>query len=319
MQLKPGIGDLLWMLAGAALLGAVMLLVLRFHEREDSAAELALKAKRIDLEAEMRLDLAAESEAEKSAVMAVTDEDSQRFADEARRASAAVAAQRDELAQSVTVHGEKVLLQQFSNEFAELRRIDDEILMLAVKNTNLKAARLAFGPAADSIAQMEAALAHVAERHAAAAEGSKVAVLALDARAAALRIETLIPPHIAEENDAKMDAIEKRMAEFASQVKRDLDDLAAIGALRADPDLAVAAKRFAEFGDLEKQILSLSRENTNVRSLAISLDKKRRAMFACQESLDALQQAMWKEPVAGVDYARPSNPRGLGAEAQREH
>jgi len=183
-----------------------------------------------------------------------------------------------------------------------------------VKNTNLKAAHLAFGPAAECIAQMEVALAHVAEREAAAAEASKVALLALDARAAALRIETLIPPHIAEENDANMDALEKRMAEAASRAKRDLDDLAAIDALRADPDLAVATKRFAECGELEKQIVVLSRENTNVRSLAISLDKKRKAMFACQEALDALQQTMWKEPIAGIDYARPSNPRGLGAE-----
>jgi hypothetical protein len=55
-----------------------------------------------------------------------------------------------------------------------------------------------------------------------------------------------------------------------------------------------------------------------VRSLAISLDAKRGAMFTCQETLDALQQAVSMEKIAGIDFATPSNPRDLGAESPSE-
>jgi hypothetical protein len=319
VNLKPGTSDVLWMLAGAATLGVVLLLVLRFHSADDAAAQVSFKAKRIDLVAEMRLALAAESEAEKTAVMAITDEDSQRAADEARRAIREIAHLRDEFLElSRTGDGfEIALLARFSDAFAELVKIDEEILTLAVKNTNLKASRLAFGPAAQAVADMESALARAAQKCASSPNGSRAAELALEARAAALRVETLLPPHIAEESDARMDALEAGMEDSAREARVALEELAVLDCLRADPDLELAAKCFAQFAEMQKQILALSRENTNVRSTAISLDAKRKAMFRCQESLDALQQAISKEPIVGVDYARPSNPRGLGAGSAR--
>jgi hypothetical protein len=327
VNIKPGMSDVLWMLAGAAMLGALVLFFLR-HPGGDSTARLASRAERADLVGEMRLALAAASEAEKSAVMAVADEDSERFAAEARRATAEVARDREELARLAKssrgslesdVAREGELRDRFSAAFADFQRIDEQLLALAVKNTNIKATHLAFGPAAQSIADMEAALSRVAEKRSASSDASKVALLALGARAAALRIETLIPPHIAEESDASMDALEARMADAAREVDRDLAELASMDGLRTDPDLELASKSFARFRELEKQILSLSRENTNVRSLSMSLDEKRKAMFRCQEALDALQQAIANERIAGIDYARPSNPRGLGAETAVEH
>jgi hypothetical protein len=321
VKIKPGISDMGWMLAGALLLLAAMLLVLRFHGNDDTARRLASKAKRIELVEELRVALVAASEAEKSAVMAVTDEDSEKFAREARAQSAEVARRRDELAKlldSASERDEQKLLTQFSATFADLQHIDDELLALAVKNTNLKAMRLAFGPAADAVAAMEAALSRLAAKRAGSADATQVAIAALGARNAALRIETLIPPHIAEESDAKMDALEARMSEAEREVAQDLDALTKIGEIGSDPDLVAATQSFAQFRALERQILPLSRENTNVRSLAMSLDRKRNAMFACQAALDALQQAISRETIAGVDYEPPLNPRGLGAPARVE-
>jgi len=65
---------------------AGILLVLHFREPQNPAEQLAFKAKRVEL-AERSGALA--SEAEKSAVMAITDEDSQNCADQARTATAA--------------------------------------------------------------------------------------------------------------------------------------------------------------------------------------------------------------------------------------
>ena len=50
-------------------------------------------------------------------------------------------------------------------------------------------------------------------------------------------------------------------------------------------------------------------ENTNVRSLAISLGEKRKALLLCLDALNALQAAIASEPIAGVDYGEPARPR----------
>jgi len=51
---------------------------------------------------------------------------------------------------------------------------------------------------------------------------------------------------------------------------------------------------------LHAQIMALSRQNTNVRSLALSLDEKRKLVEPCEESLLALQDALAKR---GYDAA----------------
>ena len=84
MKVKPGSKDVLWVATGAALLFVCILVMLHFHKDQDPAAQLAFKARRVDLVGRMQLDLASASESEKSAVLAITDQDSQTFADQAR-------------------------------------------------------------------------------------------------------------------------------------------------------------------------------------------------------------------------------------------
>jgi hypothetical protein len=54
------------------------------------------------------------------------------------------------------------------------------------------------------------------------------------------------------------------------------------------------------FSDLNKQIISLSRRNSNVRSLALSLGKKRMLTARCEESLHALQAALGRRAFTGT-------------------
>ena len=72
------------------LVGGTVLLAFLLHFRQESgpAQQLTSKASRVDLVGRMQLDLASASEAEKSAVLAITDQDSQTFADQARAAIA---------------------------------------------------------------------------------------------------------------------------------------------------------------------------------------------------------------------------------------
>jgi hypothetical protein len=317
VTIKPGIKEFLWMATGAVILLLVMLVVLHFHTEQNPAEQLALKAKRVDLVAQMRLALTTASEAEKSAVLAVTDQDSQTFADQARAATAEVERVSKELGELLAAGGtqsERDLLAQFSKVFTDFQRIDNELLGLAVKNTNIKAYSLAFGPAADALKEMDTALSRLVAKFANSPEAKNVALLAFGAQTAALRIQTLLAPHIAEESAKKMDELEALMTKEDHQVRKDLDGLTILQKLRGDPDLKTAVSDYTRFSEIRRRILAFSRENTNVRSLAISLGQKRKVLFLCQEVLSALQQTILEEPIAGVNYGAMSNPRSLQIE-----
>jgi hypothetical protein len=312
MKIKPGLNDALWMAVGAAALLIFMLVTLHFRAGQDPAAQLAFKAQRVDLVARMRLDLASASEAEKSAVLAVTDQDSMRFADQARASAGKVEQGRRELEDTLRAggtQGERELLAQFTVTFAEFQRVDSDLLALTVKNTNIKAYSLAFGPAATAIKETNDALARLAAANANSSEAKTTILLALGAEIGALRIQTLLPPHIAEESDGRMDELEALMTAEDNSVRKSLDGLAALPQLSKDPEIAIAKARYAEFSNIRAQILTLSRENTNVRSLSISLNQKRKVMLVCQAALDALQQTILAEPIAGSTYGIPVRPR----------
>jgi hypothetical protein len=308
----PVTKDIRWMVFGAVLLLAIVLVALHFQKGQIPAELLAFKAKRVDAVERMRLALASASEAEKSAVMAITDEDSQKYADQARAAAAGVERERNELGQLLATGGtqhEKDLLAQFSKGFADFQSVDRDLLALAVKNTNIKAYNLAFGPAASAITEMNDALSRLVSKSAASPEARTVAPLAFGAQTAALRIQALLAPHIAEESDAKMDAMEARMTADDQEVRKDLDGLAALPSFTGDTDLTAARSAYERFSLVRAKIIPLSRENTNVRSLAISLDQKRKVMFLCQDALASLQQAILEEPIPGVNYGTPASPR----------
>jgi len=278
MLIKPGIKEFLWMLAGAAILLVVMLVALHYKSDQSPAGQIALKVKRADIASQMSLNLALASEAEKSAVMAVTGQDSQVFAEQARAATAKVEQESVELGQLLAgsdTAGEKELLSQFSKIFADYKHIDDELLGMAVKNTNIKAYSLAFGPAAEAAKEIDTTLSRLALKSAGLPEDKNISSLAFGAQVGVLRIQTMLAPHIAEESDKKMDEIEAKMSNEDNQVRKNFDSLAALKNLHGDPDLVKATAAYARFSDIRKNIIVLSRKNTNVKTISISLGQTR--------------------------------------------
>jgi hypothetical protein len=311
-MIKPNRENVLWMAAGAVILILLFLVVFHFSQKQNPAEQLAFKASRVDLVSRMRLALASASEAEKSAVLAITDRDSQTFAGQARAAAAEVEQARRELGELLKTggtQGEKELFNQFSELFTKFQRIDNDLLDLAVKSTNIKAYSLAFGPAAAALSEMNAALSRLIASNTGSPEERQVMLLAYGAEISDLRLQTLIPPHIAEESDQKMDELEALMSKEDKQARRNLDELTALPKLKQNADLATAISSYARFGKIKTRILALSRENTNVKSLSISLNQKRKVMLLCQDTLNKLQQAILEEPIAGVTYGRPARPR----------
>jgi hypothetical protein len=156
---------------------------------------------------------------------------------------------------------------------------------------------------------MDATLAQVIAKRADSPSARRVIPMAFGARLGVLRIQTMLAPHIAEESVEKMDQMEASMGKEEVQVRKDLDGLAALAKPEADADVTTALSQFGRYKELKARILALSRENTNVRSLALSLNQKRKAMALCLDALNALKVAILEEPIAGVTYGRPAKPR----------
>jgi hypothetical protein len=309
------IENLPWLIGGVLFVVLLLAVVFYFHRDTSLSRELAHKAARLEVVSRMQLGLASASEAEKSAVLAITDETSKTYADQSRAASAAIERDREALGALIEDGGtshEKELLDQFSKAFLSLQRVDKEVLDLAVKNTNLKAWSLLFGAAASTLAEMDTALAQMIAQTSGAPAAIQVMPMAFGARISALRLQTMMAPHIAEESDAKMDEMEGAMAKADAEIKNDLDGLTAFFARRAGGDSVETAKtQFSRYEAIKTKILSLSRENTNVRSLELSLNQKRKALAVCLEALGTLREAVLEEPIAGAPTGRPNDPRNV--------
>ena len=250
------------------------------------------------LVANMLVNLQASSEAEKSAVMAETDEASQTYASEAQQKAAAVEEDRRELSDLIAGKGpaeEQKLLDEFNTAWTAYQELDREILALAIENTNLKAVKLSLGPAADALARFDAALQQIAAATGTTPEGAEASQAAFQAVVSAHKIHTLEGPHIAESSDEEMDRIEGEMNDLDKQVTGAFETLSKLPDSPQQTELAQAQAAYQEFQKGHAQILELSRRNSNVRSLALSLGKKRMATASCTEALTALQKSIRSE------------------------
>ena len=174
----------------------------------------------------MSRDLLAAAEAEKSAVMAETDEASQAFAEQSIQASQNVEKARRELEPLLDGKRQEAhLFQEFSHCWDKLQEIDREVLALAVQNTNLKALRLSFVPAAEAMRSMEEALNHLMDAASASPDAVHITRLAAKAVMGALNMYTLQAPHIAESTVTRMDEMEAVMQSLDAQVTDALQSL----------------------------------------------------------------------------------------------
>jgi hypothetical protein len=311
MTLASKLRDSLGIVVGA--IGLLIAAVVLLHERNQVESVERLEYERLSLVATMQFQLSKAAEAEKSAVMAITDAESQAFADQARTASDALEQSQQKLhvlMESAGKQHEIELLAQFSQAFDEYQRIEKLILDLAVQNSNLKAFDLAFGPAFESIHEMDQALTSLLEEsaHSTDSKAHQVMLLAARADAGALRIHARLAPHIAEKTDERMDELEASIKKEEELVRESLEDLAPLMAADEISRLQKARDSYARYDELKTRILDLSRQNTNVQSTTTSLNEMRLAFLKCQDILIALEQVIRRELRSG----RPvESPRGM--------
>lgn len=245
------------------------------------------------LVSELQVAFTKASDAANRAVMADTDESSVTYAKESQLAAQAadgLVRQLQPVLTSLGYSSERQALDTFGMCFADYRTLDDEILALAVENTNLKAQRLSFGTSAEAAEAFRAAL-DAAVKSAPAANASQARQHADRALIALLEIQVIQAPHIAESQDEAMTRMEQRMTGWEATVRM---ELRLLGALTAASQSAAATAAFDRFAEVNKDVVSLSRRNSNVRSLALSLGRKRMLVARCDDDLQALQEALSK-------------------------
>lgn len=251
--------------------------------------------KKVRLVSEMRVKLNASVEAEKSAVLADTDEASQANADQAIKLSDAVEDARLKL--GVLIEAEKTgreveLFREFSAYWERFRQIDQELLPLSVLNSNLKAYALSFDSAQKAVKQLENSLCDLMNSDDSNDKSCGIIRLSYRTLSAALKIHALQSPHIAENRHEKMDEIETTIQMQDALINRSLDALSFLMGPKSKPLIEAASAAYAEFWQINTEVMKLSRQNNNVQSLALSLGQKRKVTAQCQDALAALAEVV---------------------------
>jgi hypothetical protein len=251
-----------------------------------------LDARRVASELHVQFTQAAD--ASNRAVMADTDPVAAAAAAEARNARGVVernVATLKSLLQSLGYREDLGALEGFAGRYDEYRRVDDEILPLAVENTNVKAQRLSFGPAQQAADAFRTAL----ERTVMAGDdkrGWQSQALAARAVSAVRRVQVLQAPHIAEADLAAMSRMEREMAASEDDARSAVRQLAAVLPASNSGHLADAIAALDRFAVTNKDLIALSRRNSDVHSLALSLGRKRTVTAECEAQLRALDQTL---------------------------
>ncbi|MDP1825834.1 MAG: hypothetical protein Q8L48_21405 [Archangium sp.] len=242
---------------------------------------------KLELISAIQRDLLVAMEAEKSAVLASADAESAAFAAEAKKANAEVERERLEVRRLVEIDGrptELAALAKFDAAWTDVVAVDERLLALAVANTNLKASRLASGEAAAAVNQLVDALAAIE----AVTADAKVLRELSGAAVAALRIHSLLAPHIASADEAEMTKLEEQLRGLGSIVEQALANSRKSPPPAARERAAEAWEAWARYQHLNTEIVKLSRLNTNVLSYDISVHEKRKVMIAAQNALAGL-------------------------------
>ncbi|MBI3782422.1 MAG: carbohydrate porin [Deltaproteobacteria bacterium] len=275
-----------WMNRRRIVLG-VLIVALASCSREPAMVAQLRKERLITL---LQQRLLESAEAEKSAVLATTDDESQALVREAQASAAAINELRGELRVLIVAdkrHDEVEKLDAFDSAWAESEEVDKRLLALAVENTNLKASRLS---AREGAAAVERFVDALDELQRAASDPETIRALA-HASLAALREQTLLLVHIPTAEPSEMTRLEQEMSAARAESERSLASARKSGQL-APENLAKAATAWEEYRRVAGEVVRLSRQNTNVLSFDLSVHEKRKATKECLSALARLLAAV---------------------------
>ncbi|MBA4392665.1 MAG: hypothetical protein C0407_03835 [Desulfobacca sp.] len=251
--------------------------------------------KKQEILSRLRINLFKVVEAEKSAVIADTDEASQSFAAQSLKTVEFVDRDQRELdllVKNNPTDQEIKLFQEFKGCWTEFRKTDQQLLDYAVKNTNIKAANLSFEQGTGAMRRFEEALNDLIGGKSLHREEGQIAKLAGEALVAGFKIHYLHAPHIAAANDDQMDKIEADIKKNQEKIQNALNQLKPLVPAKKQAAWQKAKAADDELIKVTSKVIELSRQNTNIKSFELSLGRKRKITAQCDEILLSLEEAV---------------------------
>lgn len=248
------------------------------------------------LAADLRIQFGHAVDASSRAVLADTDEAATASARESTDATKRLeqdVAELERLLEGLNFSSELQILREFGARFDEYKKLDARILELSVENTNLKARALSFGVGSQAADDFQRTLESIVPSSP-PANRCRIEGLVVEAELAVREIQVLHAPHIAEKDDAAMTRMEKEMAAGDARARAALDSIRELAPSAASA-LADAVAKLDQFKAISSRIVELSRRNTNVVALDLSLRQKPALKAACDDRLRTLQEELAKE------------------------
>ena len=264
---------------------------------------------------EIQAELLVAIRAQKNAILSPTDEESVKNAELSRKALSEVSQQIRSLGELISDVKEQNLLDSFQEAFEELRKVNDECLVLAVQNTNLKGTTELYGRSYDATKRiletlkgMESAI-RSAEPKSPANEATAVAIAELAAdiqevvRIAAQHLSTPTTDSIFTDLDQRYKDSLEQLPKSADRIQ---EACRAANISPGDFSSSVSTLRSSL-----AEILRLSTLDTNNRSTEISLTTSKERGDAAVAGIEELVAEFKATAEKDVQDSRATYDQGL--------
>lgn len=288
-------GRLQFVLPWVLLIGALLAISVLYQDKGNGIAVFQAAVVKDKLLASLHIRLLETIEAEKNAVLADSSDASESFAAAGRQAAERLEDERKQLEALLQPSRQLDVMNEFNTCWAQFRKLNDTILVLATQITNVKARQLSIAKCSIEMTTFEQSLRQVIALGTTGNSLDEIVVPAYEALTGGLGIYARHERHIEELDEATMDQIERLIESDDAAVKAAFIELQAVPALSGNADLRDAMAAYSRFMTLTAEVLRLSRLNTNPKSAALSLGRNRLVAAQCQGILVALETAVAAE------------------------
>jgi len=241
----------------------------------------------------MNADLLTAIRAEKDALLASTKESALEYTEQESKAMSAVEKGRLEFSSLTKTERSGPLAKlrdEFDKSWVQYCQIDKEESDMILQKSNTQAYVISFTEAFTAFSTLENALKEVMQKNKEAQEKDQISGLCFQIVAESAKILALEAPHISEISDERMDAIEGKMKISSQAVGEALGKIRKL--VRGNEVAAVdtVAHSFEAFESVNAKVLKLSRINSDMKALTLSMERKQIIAAECLALLDSLRE-----------------------------